>query len=647
MGGAVAAPNGDLLVAVAHGEGEFPPLPGWIGGNSEQYDACVGRYKYAPGNAQQDAVQDYMTHYGGNGHVRPQAIHVGNNATAVYVGGFVTATDAPGVPEDDPQDGSYWEATCKGASDGFLMRLNAVDGTVERFAYFGGGGHDAVTAFTEDEEGNVWFSGITTSTTGTEADCNSPSTDFPLCDPPGANYWQPANAGGRDAYVARLNPDFELTLSTFYGSPNDDLAYDMAYMPSGVVPQRRIALVGRSLGTVPQNNTGSFHLDGINGQKSGFIATFDFGGGLQWSTNLQKLNSLQSVAVRGNQLVVLGYCHSVDAHDWMQDAGTEGGVNIYNGCTAEPGYLSICDPGGNAYHDDDAEGTDDVYIAEYAPIQGTLEWSTYIGGNTWDLPGAHLMQLNGVSFGDHFKLHKIADLQVDGEGNIWAMATTVNGGGPWQTYPTQPATPFYYKEQNWTAGAFQPDITLHVFRPDNSLFYGSLFGAWFPHVDDPTYDYYYLFEGSDIGHDLALVEGEAIYWTGTTGNDRFPTQCPYPGTSYCEPFALVNSRNAQGFATRMSLQDISIGLNDPQRPGPAALAVYPNPATSELSFLHQGLPLSSGLLRVTDAIGRTVLEQPLAGSVAWIGGLANGVYNARVSTRTGRELGSASFVIAR
>ena len=34
-------------------------------------------------------------------------------------------------------------------------------------------------------------------------------------------------------------------------------------------------------------------------------------------------------------------------------------------------------------------------------------------------------QLIGVTYGDAFQFRKIADLQVDHEGNIWAMATTV------------------------------------------------------------------------------------------------------------------------------------------------------------------------------------------------------------------------------
>ncbi|HNE79073.1 MAG TPA: T9SS type A sorting domain-containing protein [Flavobacteriales bacterium] len=645
MGGATTAPNGDLLVAIAHGVGEFPPSPGWTPGYGEAYDACVGRYEYAPGDPLEDAEQSYITHYGGgNDHVRPQAVLLNQAATALYVGGFVRANGLPTFPDNDPMDDSYWEDTRKGASDGFLMRMDPTDGTIQRFSYFGGGGDDAITAFTEDGEGNIWFSGITTSTTGAEADCNSPTSAFPLCDPPGANYWQPANAGDWDAFVARADPDFKLTLSTFYGGPGIDIVYDMAYMANPIPSNRRIALVGRSLGTVPQNNTGSFHLDGIDGEKSGFIATFDFGGDLKWSTNVQKLNSLQSVAVRGNQLVVLGYCHSSDAYTWLQD-GMEGGVPISNSCSATPGYLCICDPGGTAYHDEDAESTDDAYIAEYDPVQGTLSWSTYVGGNTWEYPGVYLMQLNSFSDEGPFFFRKVADLRVDASGNVWAMTTTVNPHGDWQETPVPPAPPFYHKELDWTAGKFQSEVTLHLFRPDHSLFYGTQFGAWFLHSESSAFNL--LPFGCDIGKDLALVEGEAIYWTGTTGNDRFPTQCPYPGTSYCEPFVESNNRYMQAFATRMSLQDINIGINDPLNLGPASLAVYPNPTSAELHLFHQGLPLTAGLLSIIDATGRVVRGEPLAGSVVSVHGLANGIYHVQVQNRTGRILGSASFVITR
>ena len=257
MGGSVAGPDGDLFVVIGHRYGSFPPNPGWViqDGN---WDVCVGRYEYAPGNSLLDAQQTYMTHFGGTGDDKPKALLLNNAATALYLGGFVKSTDLPLYPPEDPQDQSYWEETRKGNSDGLLAKLNPDDGTIEHLAYFGGGGADVITAFTEDEGGNIWFSGVTSSTTGAESSCNSPATAFPLCNPDVGNYWQPNNAGGWDAFITRINPAFEMTLSTFFGGAGNDIAYDMAYLPSGVVPGRRIALVGRSLGTIPQNTTGAF-----------------------------------------------------------------------------------------------------------------------------------------------------------------------------------------------------------------------------------------------------------------------------------------------------------------------------------------------------------------------------------------------------
>ncbi len=76
------------------------------------------------------------------------------------------------------------------------------------------------------------------------------------------------------------------------------------------------------------------------------------------------------------------------------------------------------------------------------------------------------------------------------------------------------------------------------------------------------------------------------------------------------------------------------------------ITLYPNPATVELNVLHQGRPLPSGLLRITDTIGRSVAERPLTGSAVPLGPLAEGVYHAQVTTEQGRSLGSVVFVIA-
>lgn len=647
MGGSVAGPDGDLFVTLGHRLGSFPPVPGWVI-QDDNWDVCVGRYDYAPDDADDDAEQKYMTHFGGTGDDKPKALFLNGAGDALYVGGFVKSTDLNPYPPDDPADDTYWEDTRKGNSDGLLVRLDPANGDIQRKAYFGGGGDDVITCFTEDDAGNIWFSGVTSSTTGQVNSCNSPEAAFPLCDAVFAdNYWQSSNAGGWDAFITRLDADFEMTFSTFFGGPGDEVAYDMAYRGGSIPALRRIALVGRSLGTIPQNTLGSFHMNGIADEKSGFIATFDFYGGLAWSANMQKLHSLQSVALRASKFVVLGYSHSYHSVAKNNDGAEGEGSPVYIGCTAEPGYVSICDPGGNAYNDEVAGVTGDVYIAEVDPIQGTLDWSSFLGDFAEEFPALWALRLGDASLESPFRVRKFEDLKVDSEGNIYAMATTVKLPVEDVTYPTLPAPPFYYKEVDNTVGDDQSDVTLHIFRPDRSLFYSTLFGAFEPHVDDPLWDWIYIQFGCDVGCELALVEGEALYWTGTTGNNRFPTQCPFDGVSYCEPFIEYNGKLVQGFATRMSLQDISIGLNDHENVPTAGVAVFPSPASEHVRLYYQGLPLLSGSLRISDALGRLVLTRRIDGPLIQVHGLADGLYHARILNEAGRPLGVVPFVVQR
>lgn len=511
--------------------------------------------------------------------------------------------------------------------------------------YFGGSARDVITAFTEDESGNVWFSGITESPTGEEAGCNSPSSAFPLCDPAGANYWQPNNAGGTDAFLARIDAGFHLTYSTFFGSPANDRTYDMAYLPSSIPVLRRIALVGRSLGTIPAPVlAGAFQQPG-NAQKSGFIATFDTQGEQKWSTNVQGLSSLQAVAIQKGNLTVAGYTlRNYTDVNGINEGNESGPPAVTNGCTPVANTVCICDPGQGAYIDD-ACLNGDIYFAEFQPVQGTLKYSTFIGEGNEENPNVAFEQI-ATWHNDPFVSWRMLDIKVDDLNNVYLLGTTSNEW-PGETYPVLQAAPFYHRPFPATTGDHQSDVTLHCIRDNRTLWWSTTFGAWFEHVPNSTYDYYNCVFGSDLGCDLALAPGKALYWAGTTGNNAFPAQCPYPGTSYCEEYSLSNAGVFQGFATRMSLVDINIGMDEPASTAGSGIVCSPNPSNGIVRFTNQGRPIEASMVRLFDPSGRLVADKTVRNGSCDLSEMALGAYEAVLISSTQRIMGNVPIILAR
>lgn len=642
MGGSVAGSDGSLYVAGAHEQGGFPPVPGWtIPLVSDNWEVWVGHYFYGPGDPDLDAKPDYVTHFGGAGDEKPKTLLINHDQTALYLGGWTKSATMPAVqPTIDPQDGTYWENTRKGTCDGILARLNPADGTIDRLSLFGGSGKDMITAFAEDEDFNIWFTGVTDSPTGASSSCNSPASDFPLCDPAGTNYWQANNAGGTDAFIARMDNSWHLTYSSFYGGAGDEQGYDIASIKCSPPV---IAVVGSSTGTVPQNANGSFHMNGVTDEANGFIATFLYSGLDVWSTNLQKLHGLQAAEDRGGHLLVSGYSHSPYYAIYNEGEPGEPGGSVSNTCTAVPGAVSICDPGGGAYYDD-VTWNGDGYLAEFNPNTGALLWSTFVGDIGEELPGLVTFQYVGL-FGDPFKYWRLQDLQVDPDFNFYWMSSTTKLEVEDTPYPTQSAAPFYLKEPDPTVGDDQSDLTLHCFLADRTLWWSTLFGSYATHVVDDVWDYGYSYQGTDFGASLCLAPDKALYWTSTQGNDHFPTACPYPGVSYCEPYTNGDVADWEASATRMNVHLINVGISEAQAAQSTHLVqCWPNPANDRVTFTFEGLHIGRARVELFDAAGRCALRADLVDSGLDLGGVAAGAYSARLTAGNGRILGIVPLV---
>jgi hypothetical protein len=129
----------------------------------------------------------------------------------VYVTGFTSSTDFPTTA------GAY-RTTSSGNEDAFVFKLNS-SGVLVYSTYLGGSGRDFATAIAIDVSGNAYVTGYTS------------STNFPIvADAVQASY----GGGYNDVFVTKLNPTgTALVYSTFLGGIADDTASSIAVDPAG------------------------------------------------------------------------------------------------------------------------------------------------------------------------------------------------------------------------------------------------------------------------------------------------------------------------------------------------------------------------------------------------------------------------------
>jgi hypothetical protein len=144
-----------------------------------------------------DPTLVYKTAFGGSSNDLNRAIAVDAQGNA-YVAGVTASLDFPVV---NPFQGSN-----AGSNDGYIAKLSA-DGTTILYAtYLGGTSFDVIYGIALDGAGNIYVAGLTG------------SSDFPTRNP-----IQPQNAGGGDAFVAKLNPSgSNLVYSTYLGGPQTE-----------------------------------------------------------------------------------------------------------------------------------------------------------------------------------------------------------------------------------------------------------------------------------------------------------------------------------------------------------------------------------------------------------------------------------------
>ena len=181
--------SGNAYVTGFTGSTDFPtasPLQPAFGGGPSFGDAFVTKVS-ASGNA-----LVYSTYLGGSDDEFGEHIAVDASGNA-YVTGLTDSTNFPTA--------SPFQAAFGGNRDAFVTKLNAAGNTLVYSTYLGGSADDDSRGIAVDAAGNAYLAGFTG------------SPNFPTASP-----IQPANAGGTDAFVTKLNAAGNaLVYSTYLG----------------------------------------------------------------------------------------------------------------------------------------------------------------------------------------------------------------------------------------------------------------------------------------------------------------------------------------------------------------------------------------------------------------------------------------------
>ena len=266
----------------------------------------------------------YSTYLGGTADDSGFAVTVDGQGNA-FVLGTAGSNDFPTMNALQPDFG--------GGSDAFLACLDT-DGALVFSTFLGGNGFDEPRDIVRDSDGNLCFTGSTT------------STNFPTQDPLQANL-----AGGRDAFVSQIDPAGDTLLySTYLGGDMEDFGTGIALDSEGNV------YIGGQTTSTDLATDDAFQTT-LGGSADAFVLKFSPDTNeISWATCLggsgrDRANGLD-VDGQGRAYVA-GETASADfpLHDPEQDAF--GGVGNFQG----DAFVSVLSPGGE-----------------------TLERSTFIGG---------------------------------------------------------------------------------------------------------------------------------------------------------------------------------------------------------------------------------------------------------------------------
>lgn len=270
----------------------------------------------------------YSTYYGGTTGEYGSSIAVDPSGNA-YVGGVTSSANFP--------DTAGVIQTNFGGSlaDGFVTKFNAAGNQVLYSTFLGGNGNDGVTSIAIDPAGNAYVTGVTF------------STNFPTATPLQATFL----GGVFDAFVTKLNPTgTAMGYSTYLGGTDEDRGFRVELDAAG-----NAYVAGMTLST--NFPVVSALQPAIGGGSDAFVTKLTPGGAISYSTFLggSGLDGATGLSVN--------------------PAGTV----FLTGFTTSPNF-----PLAAASQATYGGGEFDAFAAKINATGGSLNYSTYIGGASYD-----------------------------------------------------------------------------------------------------------------------------------------------------------------------------------------------------------------------------------------------------------------------
>jgi uncharacterized repeat protein (TIGR01451 family) len=403
---AIDAATGDLRVVLPNGNTLAEQRPtAWqeIAGARIPVDANYvladdGRIGFALGDYDAahaltiDPIIVYSTYLGGNSGDFGEDIAIDASGN-MLVTGYSASTNFPTA-------GTPVQASNGGVYDVFVTKFNPAGSTLLYSTYIGGISYDSSNSIAVDSGGNAYVAGETQ------------STNFPV-----ANAFQPTNAGGADAYVAKLNPTGSALLySTYLGGADGELALSI-----NVDGRSNVYVAGVTRSTnFPTRNP----LQANNG--GGF-----------WDIFVTKLNAA------GSGLVYSTYLGD-DEFDVVVDMTLDSSNNVYiTGSTNSIGFPTV-NPF-QAAHSNPCPGAggspcEDAYITKINATGNAIVYSTFLGGSDDDRGQAIAVDAEGNAYVTGYtgstNFPTANALQPESASDSTAFVTKVNASGSTLVYST-------------------------------------------------------------------------------------------------------------------------------------------------------------------------------------------------------------------
>jgi hypothetical protein len=423
-----------------------------------------------------DPVLNFSTYLGGPGF---DSI---NAAATDAQGNLYVAGETSSASLTDPSAGT------RSSRDAFVAKFNSA-GTSVSAVYLGGNDYDSATGIALDSLGNIYVTGVTN------------SSDFPVTSGALATH----APGGGDAFVAKLNPSFDLQYSTYLGGGSPDSGAAIAVDSTGAA-----YVTGQTASTGFPVTQRAFQASNQGGASDCFISKLNpAGSALAYSTYLG-----------GN---ALDLCAGI-ALDASGNAYVAGSTNSDIFPVLAPLQTNLL-------------GATNAFVAKLNAAGSALVYSTYLGGSNIDNATAIAVDSTGAAYvtGDTASIDfpttlGVVQNELKGQYNAFVAKLSVPGNG--LVYSTllggsdsDVGTSIAIDAAGRTViGGYTTSFNFPTFNPIQA--FQGVFDA-FGAVLDPNgvslvFSSYFGGSGDDRGYAVVAAPVNEMILAGITSSSNFP-----------------------------------------------------------------------------------------------------------------------------